>query len=203
MPARRRCTAITWCWRKVVPLPDGGDHCLIGSRAHASAHARRRGFWPASTPPRRTPRSQRSRPRCGSAPRRSSAPTSAIWWPVARRHRRGAARSPAPRRRANRGNRTSGRSGRPAARSGGGGDRRPPPPKRPGRAQGARPAGRDRGRLRGTSERHDRRRGTVPEVGQRDRAARLLQRRALKRRAVLDRCRGRRRRGTARRAASA
>ena len=54
------------------------------------------------------------------------------------------------------------------------GDRRPAPAQRPRRAQGARAARRRRGRLRGAPERHDRRRRAVPEVGQRDRPARLL-----------------------------
>ncbi len=61
---------------------------------------------------------------------------------------------------------------------------------RPRRAQGARPARRGRGRLRGSSERDDRRRGAVPEVGQRDRAARLELGRALQRRARRGRRRG-------------
>ena len=81
------------------------------------------------------------------------------------------------------------------------GDRRPPPAQRPGRAQGARAAGRRRGRLRGAPERDDRRGRAVPEVGQRDRAARLLLGRALQRRARADRRRGGRRGGPARRAA--
>ena len=50
-------------------------------------------------------------------------------------------------------------------------------------AQGPRAARRRRRRLRGAPERHDRRRRAVPEVRQRDRAARLLVRRALQRRA--------------------
>ena len=54
---------------------------------------------------------------------------------------------------------------------------------RPRRAQGARPARRRRRRLRGAAERHHRRRRAVPEVRQRDRAARLVVGRALQRRA--------------------
>ena len=56
-------------------------------------------------------------------------------------------------------------------------------------------ARRRRGRLRGAAERHDRRRRAVPEVGQRDRAARLVARRALQRRAGERRRRGGRRAG--------
>ena len=67
------------------------------------------------------------------------------------------------------------------------------------RAQGARAAGSRRGRLRGAAQRHDRRRGAVPEVGQRDRAARLELRRALQRRAGERRRRGGDRGGPARR----
>ena len=50
-------------------------------------------------------------------------------------------------------------------------------PERARRPQGARAARRHRRRLRGAAERHRRRRRAVPEVGQRDRAARLVDRR--------------------------
>ena len=65
-----------------------------------------------------------------------------------------------------------------------------PAPERARRAQGARAARRRRRRLRGAAERDDRRRGAVPEVGQRDPAARLLVGGALQRRARRDRARG-------------
>ena len=89
------------------------------------------------------------------------------------------------------------RAARPRRR----GDRRPPAGQRARRAQGARAARRHRGGLRGAAERDRRRRRAVPEVRQRDRAARLVERGALQRRARLDR-RARRvpgRRGLARR----
>ena len=60
-----------------------------------------------------------------------------------------------------------------------------PRAQRPRDPQGARAARRRRRRLRGAAERDDRRRGAVPEVGQRRRPARLLERRALERRAAL------------------
>ena len=66
---------------------------------------------------------------------------------------------------------------RRAARSGRRGARRLPAAQRARRAQGARAARRGRGRLRGAAERDDRRRRAVPEVRQRDRAARLVDRR--------------------------
>ena len=78
-----------------------------------------------------------------------------------------------------------------------------PPAERPRRAQGARAARRRRGRLRGAPERHDRRRRAVPEVGQRDRAARLLDGRALQPALARDRRRGGRRAPACPRAASA
>ena len=61
-------------------------------------------------------------------------------------------------------------------------------------------ARRRRGRLRGAPERHDRRRRAVPEVGQRDRPARVVDRGALQRRPGRDRRRGRRGGRPARRA---
>ena len=66
------------------------------------------------------------------------------------------------------------RADRRAARSGRRGDRRRAPGERARPAQGPRPARRRRRRLRGAAERDDRRRGAVPEVGERVRAARLL-----------------------------
>ena len=68
------------------------------------------------------------------------------------------------------------------------------------RAQGPRPARRGRGRLRGAAERDDRRRRAVPEIGQRDRAARLELGGPLERRARRGRLGGRDRRRAARRA---
>ena len=75
------------------------------------------------------------------------------------------------------GDRRRGALDRRAARPRGRGDRRPPARQRARRAQGARAARRHRRGLRGAAERDRRRRRAVPEVGQRDRAARLVARR--------------------------
>ena len=75
------------------------------------------------------------------------------------------------------------------------GDRRLALRQRPADAQGARAARRRRRRLRGAAERDDRRRRAVPEVRQRDPAARLVVGGALERRAR-ERSRARRPRRT-------
>ncbi len=109
------------------------------------------------------------------------------------RHRRRAAGSIAPGRAADRPDRAGGQADRRAPRPRRRGYRGAAPAERARRAQGARPARCRRGDLRGAPERDDRRRCAVPEVGQRDRPARLLIGPALQRRARADRRGGRRR----------
>ena len=70
---------------------------------------------------------------------------------------------------------------RRAARPGGRDDRRPPAGERPRRSPRARAARRGGGGLRGAAERDRRLLGAVPQVGQRDRAARVVHGRALER----------------------
>ncbi len=140
--------------------------------------ARRRASWRSA---RQRAQGRRAagdrRRRCARAPTRSSPRTRRTCGPGARRASSDALldrlrlderRIEADRRRR--------RADRRARRPGRRGDRRTPAGQRPGRAQGARAARRGRGRVRGAPERHDRRDRAVPEVGQRDRAARLLAR---------------------------
>ena len=169
------CLAARDASRALAALP-------TGTQGRRAARDRRRAGGPHAGDPRGQRARHGGRAR-GGLDRRAARPA---------RARRGAHRGDGRRRARDR------RAARPGRR----GHRRPAPAQRPRRAQGARAARRRRRRLRGAAERHDRRRRAVPEVGQRDRAARLVVGRALQRGARRGRRRGRGRRPACPRARS-
>ena len=164
--------------------------------AHESS---RRGTRPQSSPRSASPRARRAS-LAGAGHRRRRTRAAAIADALSRPHGRDPRGQRARHRGRPRGRRSPALLDRlPARRRPGRRDRRRRPrdrrAARPGRrgvdggrlpngldaAQGPRPVRRRRRRLRGAAERHDRRRGAVPEVGQRGRAARLARARALQR----------------------
>ena len=171
-PARKRCTGTTSSSRKVLsrwPSRPPAVTELLRRR-----EARRARSWPSSTAARRTRR-------CYAIADALEARVDEILEANALDMEAGASvadrrapRPAAPRRGARRDDRRAGPRHRRAARSGRRGHRRLAAGQRARAAARPRAARRRRRRLRGAAERHDRRRRAVPEVGQRDRAARVL-----------------------------